>query len=335
MAFEDYQQRYEQPINQGAPNVFNLNGGSNVLRGNVVVDATVTITNAGAAGTAIGEGGPINLIRRIKVIAAKAAGSRYPNGVLVDCSPRSLLRFATIEHQGKFVGELFGSTLGGGVAGVYPIYLSIPIYFGDSTLENNVNTALNLNAQDSQGLPVYNAVQVKVDIAAALTELFAGSAGTMEVVGMLRWYDERLQLAKDSIPLRQEDHELLIQAPQWRLVDAAMPADGAFTSWLVMAEQGQPGLVLSDSILNKIEMQGGDINFDCHWMEIRQAMIDEGFYDPSQTMTGQFFIDWTKGLLQNSNRAALLQHRFSVNNPSGAGLDQLRIYTRRVYGLAQ
>jgi hypothetical protein len=335
MAFEDYVQRYEQPINLGAPNVFNLPAGGNILRGNVVVDAVVTITNAGAAGTAIGEGGPVNLIRRIKILANKAAGSRYPNGVLLDCSPRALLRYATIEHQGKYVAELFGADLGNGAAGVYQIYMSIPIYFGDSTLFNNVGCALNMNAVDTQGLPIYNAVQVRVDIAAALTELFAGSGGTMTLVGTLRWYDERLRLPQDTLPLIQEDHELLIQAAQWRLVDGAMPSDGNFTSWLIMAEQGQPGLALSDAILNKIELQGSAVNFDCKWQEIRQAMIDEGFYDPSTDMTGQFFIDWTKGMLQNSNAAAALQHRFAVNNPSGAGLDDLRIYTRRVYPLAQ
>lgn len=333
-AFEDYQQRYEQPINQGASNVFTLPQGGNILRGNVVVDATVTITNAGAAGTAVMDGGPGGLIRNIKIKASKAAGSRYYNGLIVDCIPRSLLRYATVEHSGKYVAELFGSTLGGGVAGVYQIYLSIPIYFQECTLLNSVQTALNMNAQDSQGLPVYSAVQVKVDIAAALTEIFEGSAGTMVVDGMLRWYDERLVLATDTIPMVQEDHELLIPAAQNRLVDPAMPSDGAFLSWLIMAEQNQPGLVLSDAILNHLHVQSSGVEYETKWQELRQSMIDEGFYDPSTTMTGQFFKDWTHGIWQNSNAAAQLMHHFSVNNPSGAGLDQLRIYTRRMFGFS-
>ena len=70
-------------------------------------------------------------------------------------------------------------------------------------------------------------------------------------------------------------------------------------------------------------------------------MIEDGWYDPSTlgasapySAVGQFFIDWTHGLLQNSNAASGLQHRMSVNNPSGAGQDRLRIYTRRIFGLA-
>jgi hypothetical protein len=334
MAFEDYQQRYEYPINQGAPNVFTLPPNGKILRGNVVVDATVTITNAGAAGTPILDGGPVGLIRRILIKASKAAGSApaYYNGLICDCSPRSLLRFADVVRQGKYVADLFGSTLGGGVAGAYVVYLSIPIYFQDPLLNNGLQTALNMDSRDSNGNPVYSAVQVKVDIAAALTEMFSGSGGTMVVDGMLRWYDERLVLASDTLPMVQEDHELLIQAPQPRLVDPAMPSDGDFLSWLVMCEQGQPGLTLSDAILNHLRVQGSGVEYEAKWQEIRASMIDEGFYDPSTTMVGQFFKDWTHGLYQNSNAAAYLMHHFNVNNPSGAGLDQLRIYTRRKYG---
>jgi len=333
MAFEDRYLRLEAPLNQGVPTVFNLPFGLNVLSGRVILKATVTITNAGAAGTPIGEGGPIRLIRRIQILANKAAGSRYPNGYLVDCSPRSLLRYAMVERSGKFVGELSGNILGGGVAGVYPIYLSIPIYFASGILVNEMQTALNLNQTDSTGAPIYSSVQVKVDLAELLTEIFAGSGGTMVVNGLICWEDDRIALAKDSVPLRQEDHIALIQAAQETFVDPGMPNDGSFTSWLLLAEQGQPGEVLSDAILNRLEIQGGSLNFKEHWQEIRQAMIDDGFYDPSSTMYGQFFLDWTKGLLVNSNPAAGLQARMSVNNPSGAGLDQLRVYTRRVYGL--
>ena len=155
----------------------------------------------------------------------------------------------------------------------------------------------------------------------------------MAVAGMVRWEDFRLGLSTDTIPLKQEDHYALIQAPQEEFVDAAMPNDGAFTSWLILAQQNIPAYALSDVILNRLEIRGATLNFKQHWQGIRQAMIDDGFYDPAQNTTGQFFIDWTHGLLQNSNAAAGLQPIFSVNNPSGAGLDRLRIYTRRIYGL--
>jgi hypothetical protein len=337
MAFEDRYNRAQFPFTPGVPVVFNLNKGLNVLKGNIIITGTLTITNAGAAGTPIGEPTQaiINLIRRIRVIGNRAAGSRYPNGALVDCSPQSLLRYATVERQGKFSGELLGvGALGGGVAGAYTFYISIPIYFGDTLNNNNVQTALNMNPLDSQGNPIYTAVQVQIDCAALLTELFSGSGGTMVVAAMVQWKDDRLGLSTDTVPLVQEDHYALIQAPNERFVDPQMPTDGFFNQWLVLAQQNVPGLALSNALINRLEILGSSLNYKEEALDIQQAMLDDGLWDASQSMTGQYFLDWTKGVLGNSNAAAGLQHKFSINNPSGAGNDRLRIYTRRIFPLA-
>jgi len=150
----------------------------------------------------------------------------------------------------------------------------------------------------------------------------------------VQWKDDRLGIASDTIPLRQEDHELFIQNANERLVDAAMPNDGAFTQWLIMAQEGNPGWALSDNIVERVEAEGTSLNLKEYWPDTRVGMIDSGFFDPSQTLIGLLFFDFTHGLtLQNSNPAAGLQHRFAVANPSGAGNDRLRIYTRRAYGL--
>lgn len=337
MAYEDRMDRAEFPFTAGVPVTFNLNPGANILVGKVIIEATVTISGGTTNGTVIGDG-IVNLIRRIRVLANKAApnangASRYPDGALVNCSPQTLLRYATIEHQGKYIGEQSGSLLGSGAAGAYPIYLSVPIYFADSVNLNNVQTALNMNPTDSQGRPIYSAVQVQVELAATIDELFSGNDRTMVVAGMVRWDDTRLALSSDTVPLKQEDHYALIQAAYEEFVDPAMPNDGAFESWLILAQQGVPGLTLSDALINRIKIQGTGLNFKQNYQAIRQQMLDDGWYDPSQNATGQFFLDWTHGLLANSNAAAGLQHQLSVNNPSGAALDRLRIYTRRVFGL--
>lgn len=345
MAYEDnFGTRAEQPIYPGVANIFTLNTGLNVTRAWVTIDATITITNAGGAGTPIGDAAIANLaasrlIRRIQVLASPGPGSRYPKGPLVDCSPRSLLRFAMVQREGKLFGDLLGNgSLGAGAAGAYEVYFTIPIYFAD---EANLNgsqansTALNMNARDSQGLPVYSSVQVKVDIAAALGEIFSGTAGTFAVAGMLRYGDKRLDLsATDTLPLKQEDHISLIRGEQDQFPDQLLPQDGAFTQWLIMAEQGQPGYTLSDALIKRLEIQGQYLNFKKKWLEIREAMLDESFFDPSQTLTGLGYLDWTDGILQNANAAATIQAYYSVLNPSGSGLDQLRVYTRRVYGLS-
>jgi hypothetical protein len=334
MAFEDRYNRAQFPVTLGAPVVFKLNKGDKVLSGKIIVTGILTITGDGAPGTKIGDNALVNLVRRVLVVGNKAGGSRYYNGALVNCSAQSLLRFAMSQRSGKYLDDLFGQTLGDGAAGVYQVYLEIPIYFATKQSLGGYSTALNMDPVDSQGNRVYSSVQIRVDFAQLLTELFAGSANAMAFAGMCEWRDDRLAIQTDTTPLVQEDHELFIQNANWRLVDDAMPADGNFLQWLIMAQQGTPGWQLSDNLINEIRAQGSTLNLKEYWQDTRAEMIDSGFFDPSQTLTGLFFFDWTHGLLANSNPAVGLQHEFSVNNPSGAGEDRLRIYTRRAYPLA-
>ncbi len=60
-------------------------------------------------------------------------------------------------------------------------------------------------------------------------------------------------------------------------------------------------------------------------------MLDEEWVDPAQSFTGLAFIDWTDSTLANTVKASTLQTRFQVTNVSGANLDDLLIYTRRVF----
>ncbi len=335
MAFEDRYNRISYPVTLGQPTQITLNPGLNILRGNVIITGTVTIAAGTVNGTVIGEGGPIGLIRRIKVIANKAAGSRYPGGELVNCRPQSLMRWAVYEHQGKFIGEQAGSTLGSGAIGVYPIYLSIPIFFADSQNLNEVQTALNMNPVDSQGKPIYSAVQVSIEFISSITEMFSGNDRTLTTNLSVQWRDDRIQLLSDTIPLVQEDHLAIIQSANTEFVDAAMPNDGAFNQWMILTQAGSPGFQLADTLLNKLEIRGATLNYRENWQDIRQQMLDDGLIDPSQTATGQFMLDWTHGTLRNSNPAGGLQHLFDLNNPSGAGNDRMLVYTRRSFGLAQ
>jgi len=335
MAFEDRFNRTQTPFQLGAPIAFNLNPGSNILYGHVIIDATITISGSTAAGTVIGEGGVFNLIKEIRVVANKAAGSRYPNGTLVKCTPQDLVRYAIVERSGKFFSTTSGdATLGGGVNGSYPVYFDIPIYFADSINLNNVQTALNMNPFDTTGAPVYSNVQVQIDVASSIADVFNGNNGTLAVSGWIQWKDDRVQLASDSLPLIQEGHYQYIQNANTDLVDASMPNNGLFTQWMILAQSGSPGWQLSNALLNKLQLQGSSINFKEYASDIQTEMLNAGFYDPSQTLTGQYMIDFTHGLpVQNSNPAAGLNHQLDVNNPSGAGNDRLRVYTRRLMPL--
>ena len=98
-----------------------------------------------------------------------------------------------------------------------------------------------------------------------------------------------------------------------------------------MAEAAGSAYTLSDAILQRLVAAGGTFNYDNYALDIRQDMLDNGFIDPSQNATGQYFIDWTKGTPYNANPAPGIQTQYQVANPSGSNLDQLRIFTRRFY----
>jgi hypothetical protein len=329
MAFEDRKNRFQIPFVPDSKLFFTVPPGGKILQGRLILTGTVTLVG-GAAGVLVGEGGPINLIQRIKIFATAAGGSRYPGGTIVDCTPRSLLRYAITQHSGKFVGEQAASTLGNGAPGVYAIYLSVPIFFADQGVRNNVATALNADIQDANGNPIYTSIQVEVDTG-DITSCYSGNTAVATYALSVQWDDDRLGLAGDTNVLYQEDHVQLIGAAQQRMLDYAMPQSGNFTQWLIMAESAGGAYTLVDTILQRASMSSGTFNFDEYAQDIRQKMLDDEWVDPSQSAAGLYFIDWMNGTLNNSNPAAGIQAMYQVANPSGSNLDQLRFYTRRFY----
>jgi hypothetical protein len=330
MAFEDRKNRLQYPFTPDSKLFFTLPQGGKIMQGRLIIAGQIVVTG-GVAGTVVGDGGPCNLVQRVKIFATSAAGSRYPGGTILDVTPRSLLRYAITQHNGKLILEQNGSTLGNGAPGTYNIYLSIPIYFADSTLRNQISTALNADLTDANGVPIYSSIQVEVDTG-DLTSCFAGNTGVVNWSGLtVQWDDDRLGLAGDTNVLYQEEHIALIGAAQQRMLDAAMPQSGAFTNWMVLAEGGGSAYNLLSTILQRITATASTFNFDEYAQDIQQKMLDDEWYDPSTTLTGQYFIDWTNGTLNNANPAAGIALQFQVANPSGSNLDQLRIFTRRFY----
>lgn len=331
MAFEDRRNRLQLPFTSNSKQYFTIPPGGKILQGRLILSGTVVLSAGSANGSKVGEGGPINLIQRIRILATAASGSRYPGGTIVDATPRSLLRYAITQHNGKFTGDLGSSSLGSGAANTYAVYTSIPIYFADSTLRNNLATALNADLNDSTGQPIYSSLQVEVTTG-DITSCYSGNDRTQNYSGLtLQWDDDRLGLNGDTNVLYQEEHIQLIAAAQDRMLDPAMPQSGAFTNWLIMAEAAASAYTLSDTILSKVRAASATFNFEEYADDIRQKMLDDEWIDPAETATGLFFIDWTNGTLNNANPAAGIQLDMKVANPTGANQDQLRIFTRRFY----
>jgi len=319
------QNRLQQPFIANSKRVFTLPLGGKIRRGIVALVGQIVVSGGTTSGTAYGEGGPANLIQRIYVKATPAGGSRYPGGNIVDAGPRSLLRNAIVQRNGKFIGDLGGSTLGAGAAGTYTIYLPIPIYFADAAQKNSLVTALNTDPG------TYASVQVEVDTG-SLASCFTGNDRVVDYSGLtMQWIDERVGIPGDTSVIYQESHIVLIAATNKRMLDEAMPQDGSFLSWQICAEEGA-AKTLADGLLNRVVTKGPTLDFDKYTNDIKEAMFSDEWVDPAQSVVGFHFIDFTDGAVQyNSVAAGTLQTYFDVTNVSGANDDDLDIFTRRVW----
>jgi len=318
--------RLVKPFIANSKIIFTLPLGGKIRRGSVILSGSVTISGGTTNGTVNGEGGPTNLVSRILVTATPAGGSRYPGGKIVDIDPRSLIRYATTQRNGKVFTDMNGATLGNGAAGTYPVYLPIPIYFADAVQRNSLATALNTDPG------TYASVQVEVDTQ-DLPGCFTGTDRTASGYPNLtvQWVDERVAVDGDTAVLYQESHPLLIAATNKRLLDEAMPQDGAFMSWQILAQQSAQN-TLADTLLNRVVTSGPTLEYDKYANDIREADFADEWYDQSITAAGMFFIDWTDGVVTANNvPAGTLQTYLDVNNVSGANLDSLLISTRRIF----
>jgi hypothetical protein len=325
MKFTDRQNRIEKEFLKNSRLTMTLPLGGKIQQGKVVLKGSVTIANGNANGTLVGEGGPINLIKRVIVRANPAPGSRYLGGKVVDCTPRSLLRYAMLQ-RGKFLGDLGASALGSGAAGTYDVYLSIPIYFQDTNFRRASATSLNADPA------AYQSIQVELETG-DLTSCFTGNDRDLDVSGLkVHWVDDRQDLAGDSFVLFQEDHTTLIPGAQKRFQDGSMPSDGAFLQWLIMTETNAPTVqTLADTILEKVELNGQKTDYMFFPEDLRQKMYDDAWVDVDQTLTGIYLADFCDGLISNFEPASTLISKFDVKAPSGANLDGLHIYTRRLF----
>jgi hypothetical protein len=307
-------------------NIINIPLGAKILRGHLILTGTVTLAGGAASGTKAGDG-IVNLIKRIKLHAVAQDGSRYPDGSVVDATPRSLFRYA-MSVRGKYIDELSGSTLGAGAAAAYPIYMAVPIIFQTDNLrkgKGKVQTALNAD------ITAYKSLYLEVETG-AVTDCYTGNDRTVTYDLKLQWVDERENFDGDTFALFQEDHVKLIGAAQERLEDDALPPKGSFLHWLVMTESGATTRTLVDTILNKVVIKGQTIDWKLNYKDIRQINIDDNIFDAAATMTGMFFLDFTdQSLLRGAVPAPGLLVQYDVNNPGGSNADDLLVFTRRIF----
>ena len=305
--------------------------GGKVRRGCLILSGPIVLSAGSTSGTAIGDGGPLNLIQHIYLRAIAAGGFLAIAAGTLSMPTRVILMVnATWQRNGKRFDNLRGGTLGDGVAATYDVYLSIPLYFADATQKNCVSTALNTEPG------VYSDVQLEV-LTGSVAACFPGNDRTVDYSRLeLQWKDDRVALPGDTLELYQENHVLQLPATNKRFVDESLPKDGSYLSWQLMSQLNTDTVAtLSDALLNKVVINGPTIDYDLFADDIRQTMLDDEWLDPSQDGTGLHFIDFTDGALQaNTVPANTFGTYMDVNAVSGANLDSISVFTRRVMAQA-
>jgi hypothetical protein len=324
MKLADRKNRHEKPFVADSRVPFTLDLGGKILKAYLIIRGTVTLAGGTTSGAVAGRGGPSNLIKKI-VVRCTGAGRRYPDTVAVDCTPDELLTYDICQY-GKFSSDLGAVDLGDGDAGTYEIYTSIPIYFADSNYRRQYATGMNADPN------AFSAIQVEVQTG-DIKNCFIGNDRTATYNLTLEWRDERdNSMSGDTLILVQEGHTALINAAQDRFTDGSMPKDGAFLFWHLMTEVNAPTVrTLSDAILDKVVIEGENFSLDLKERDLRQTLITDGWYDKAQTATGQYVIEFTDGMITRAVPARTLDAKFKVLNPTGANLDGLHFYTRRVF----
>jgi hypothetical protein len=313
-----------QIFGSSSPLTFVLNPatGKKVSKLDVVLEGQFTVTGVTTPGVVFAEGGPANLVEKIKVRLNPAPGSRYPGGHCVNLTPRGVIRLATIRIK-KLVGEQSGSTIGNGANGVYSIYIAYSIYFCNPR-GKNFATALNLDPF------AYSSVAVKV-YTGNLANCFTGNNGTITVNTLaVKVNTLAHNVPGDSFVKFMEDHVTQIPASKTDWVDSAMPSSGFFTKWLLLTEEGA-NATLTDGILNRAHIYGQGMEYDLDAQDVRDKMIKEGWVDASTNATGMYLFDFIDGDLSRAVPAAGVHARFDINMLSTSYVDGMHFITERVF----
>jgi hypothetical protein len=297
----------------------------------VVLRGTLNITGAIGNGAARFPEHPlVGLFKRIRVRTTKADGSRYPDGLIRDYSPRTILRRAQFFRQ-KFISDLNGGGCNG-AAGAYAVNLAFPIFFAQPDLKRPIETALNCDPT------AYSNVQVEIDTGNRDTT-FNGNGNAWDFSQLkVDFIDHREAVDGDTYVVVENDHEVYINGANTRMEDKNMPQEGGLLDMLVLGQHGNSGsalVTLADDVLNRVTITGQNCNLDLYRDDIHQFMYDTNMLDPAQAVVGINMISFvSQGMLSKVVPAPGLDIKWDVSNPSGAGLDALLISPRRLFAPA-
>jgi len=320
------------PLAQNSPAYYSLNlskaagwlllGIDLCVRGNIVLSAGTT------NGTRSQED-PAGIFNNIQIDATPMPGGLYRGGKVFNASPRSILRMNVFD-RGRFQDDLGGSNSVTGAAGTFPINLRLPINFALPNGLKPIDTALRLD-QFSDITMTFNmssiaAMLVGCDRTVDWTQLY------IEVVER-RAYSVNAAKKTGFWPLGtlfQDDHFFQIAAANNRFtIDSQLPHVDPYVEALLMTQSTAQN-TLVDTILNRVtQYQGLESFSDIFERDLRMLNNDEITEVANTALTGMYFLRLSDRRLSN---LVLPTYNLvlDVNNPGGANLDSLLLFTRRL-----
>lgn len=311
--------------------VFDLERGGKILRGELILRGSITITNAGAAGTArFPEHIFAGLIKYLDIEVSAASG-RYGNGldgVIRHYSGAKCLRRAMLYNH-KFAAELFG-VAGSGAAGTYNIYMPFPVFFALPDMKRPIEYALNADTD------AYNAIRVKVGCGAK-TDTMNGNAGTWDFSQLwLEWHDFRENVVGDTYVVKEIEHEFTLSGDKTDQLDKTWEPTGKVLDILVCAQNGSSGaaagFTYADDIVQEVKVAADNCDYQQYGNAIKTSMYRSGTVDWAQAIVGFYHVNFvSSGMKSKAIDAASASIKYDVKNPRGIGNDSLNLLARRYF----
>lgn len=289
-----------------------------LLGGSFVVSAGTT------SGAFVGENpGAFVASAKVESVAQKAG---FRGGVLKNLTARSILRRRSMD-RGRIVPDLsLGASGLPGAAGTFTIAQPYSLQFALPRLKDSFqfNTALQCDAYSSLLLTINTNTKAVMN---------PTTDRTWDTSGMyFDIYDDRAYPTKPgykTVEMYDTDQPFIINAANSRTpIGSELPQDGAYLDFFACA-QTTASLTMSDAVLNRaIWLAGTQQLFDGTHYAIK-AQQQRYVSDTAEVQTGVYYMPFDRdGMLASAE--AGISGVLDLNNPGGAGLDQLTIASRRI-----
>ncbi len=270
------------------------------IRSDFVLSGSLIVSAGTANGTSLGEN-PGNIALQTLKIQGFALNGAYPNGTLVNLSPRTLIRRRMFDANERRIipDQNLGLTGLSGAAGTFNFNYPLVKYWAMNWLKRPCDTALDTG--------MFGQILCTLTNGSAARQ-FSGNDRTFNYTGVFWEITHKFQRydGNGGGPLMvvfDDDHVRNIQGANARLeLNNEFPPDGAYTDLFWFAETTNQAP--ADTIVNRITLKSGTEQFYDQYSGPLKAQQEEYIGDASTTTTPRTGVYWTQiaddGLLSNA-----------------------------------